>query len=649
MNSRTALIVAVIVWWILANPPASAQLAITEVMSAAAGSSNGIPTTPGPDFWELTNFGTKDHDLTGYRFSDGDGGMLGADDNPFSGLVIRGHESIVFFESKDNVISAASFRAWWGLESSVRVIAYTNTGFGLSGISPGDGVRLWSPGATSDADVVDSVDFGPAVQGFSFTYDALTGEWGALSSPGVGGAFRARSADDIGSPGANAGPVQLKVVEPPASVLANPGDSVSFSIKYHGLPRPVFQWFHDGNSVPAGRSAEHVIVDAQPSDAGEYRVVLSNAFQVVTSAPATLTLGSRPVPPVFIQSPQELWVYSDQEAAFRAVATGLPQPAYQWQIDGTDIPGATGRTLIIPAPHPIGTNVCSVVVSNPLGSVTNTAGLVVTERPDLRITELMAIELPSTNHQDWWEVTNFGPSPVDLFGCRFDDFSDIGGQAQAPRLAFAWTLTEHVIIQPGESIVFVESMAPEAFRRWWGGRNLPPALRIITYPGAGLGFSGTRGDGIGLWNMGAMGDDDVVNGAFTLVSYSAFDLPNAIGVSFAIDPAVEDELCCYRLSQVGVNGAFAAAEGGDVGSPGYVRAATDPRVQSIIRVANGWRLTWRSVISGDYLVQSRSSLSTGTWEDLTTLPSVGDTTSFVDSNAGPGGQRFYRVVHRPSP
>src|SRR5882672_908940 len=191
-----------------------AQLAITEVMSTSVNTflrTNII--VGGPDYWELSNFGTNEIDLTGYRFNDKDGGINQAFAPSFEGVVIRAHESIIFYES--NSLSADAFRAWWGLGANVQVIPYTNTGYGLA--QSGDAVFLWGSDAVDEADLLDFVEFGKATPGSSFTYDSITGEWGVPSVPGVGGAFRAATADDIGSPGTNTGPIVLSVAEQPVS------------------------------------------------------------------------------------------------------------------------------------------------------------------------------------------------------------------------------------------------------------------------------------------------------------------------------------------------------------------------------------------------------------------------------------------------
>ena len=643
---QKAVIVGV-VWLVFGTNPASAQLAITEVMSRAALKFGTKDVLPGPDYWELSNFGTNDMDLTGYGFSDSDLGVVGADTNAFLNLTIKAGESIIFFESFANTIAVESFRAWWGLRTNVQVIPYTNVGYGFSSAAFGDGIRLWGPSAiynANDADVIDSVDFGAATRGQSFTYDPITGQFGVLSSLSHPGVFRAVTADDIGSPGTNSGAVKLSFVTHPTNRFVNPGDTVTFGVGFRGLPRPSFQWFHNGAPIAGARFPTYTVESVQGEHAGTYEVALSNIFEVRTSSPAILTLNTTSVPPTIIERPTEFRVFVDQNAFFQCIATGLPQPTYRWRKNGVAIPGET-RRLDILGWHEVGTNVYSVIVSNLLGSITNEALLIVTERPNLWITELMPSEreAPGLGHADWWELTNFGTNAVDLFGYRFDDFTDVIGQAQRPHLELAWTITNHIIIQPEESVVFSES-EPDVFRYWWGWANLPPDLQIITYSGS-LGFSAVRADGLALWNMGATRDDDVVN-KYTRVSYS--ELSISFGVSFTATPdGVLNDPCCEILSEIGINGAFVSAESGDIGSPGYVSNPTDPRILSLTLSLAGCHLTWRSVLPGNYRVQYRERLDEGIWLNLDSVAKSGPTTTYVDASARGVQQRFYRVI--PSP
>src|SRR5690349_16005173 len=95
---------------------ASAQLAITETMSSASTNLGSASVTQGPDFWELTNFGTNAIDLSGYIFNDSDATRGGdADSTTLSGVLIGPGESIILVQSGTTVVTTRDdFINWWG-------------------------------------------------------------------------------------------------------------------------------------------------------------------------------------------------------------------------------------------------------------------------------------------------------------------------------------------------------------------------------------------------------------------------------------------------------------------------------------------------------------------------------------------------------
>jgi len=171
--------------------------------------------------------------------------------------------------------------------------------------------------------------------------------------------------------------------------------------------------------------------------------------------------------------------------------------------------------------------------------------LPVNAQAQLKITEAESQEAAGGGTADWWELTNFGNSSVDLTGFKFND--DTGGTGTAfvlPSLSIA----------AGESVVFVDNLiTPTAFRNWWGA-GLGASVQVINYPDSGFGF-GAGGDQVNLWDTSNTLVDGVVLPAATQ------------GHTFGYDPAIAT---FGGVSQPGINGAFAAVQNGDIGSPGVV-------------------------------------------------------------------------------
>jgi hypothetical protein len=165
---------------------------------------------------------------------------------------------------------------------------------------------------------------------------------------------------------------------------------------------------------------------------------------------------------------------------------------------------------------------------------------------DLAITEVM----PSSNdansaiNEDWFEITNYGTTAVDLAGFSWDDNSWNPGTVVFPS----------VTLNPGEALVVaqIDSANEAAFRAAW---NLGPWVQVLVnqdFATAQPSFSAS-GDGVVLFDTSATAIE-VCRAEYTLA---------LAGYSVEFDTA-----CTYLgNAAVGVRGAYAST-GNDVGSPG---------------------------------------------------------------------------------
>ena len=261
-------------------------------------------------------------------------------------------------------------------------------------------------------------------------------------------------------------------------------------------------------------------------------------------------------------------------------------------------------------------------------SVTNLAGgtniffvLNVTTKPNLIITEAESSEAKAQKivSSDWWELSNLGNFSVNLQGYRFDDDHD--------SFSDAFTITNAVSIQPGESIVLVEDMSAADFRSWWGTSNLPTGLQIITYPT--IGFS-SDGDQIHLWDAAATAVNDTVADA----TFGA----STKGVTFGYDAPSRT---FGGLSVAGQNGAFVAALNGDVGSPGVITIS--PALLRAIRFPNSFNMRFETISNVNYAVEYKNQLLDPGWMVLTNFVATSNSFLLRDTSAGTNAARFYRI------
>ncbi|HTD67510.1 MAG TPA: hypothetical protein VK846_13375, partial [Candidatus Limnocylindria bacterium] len=95
--------------------------------------------------------------------------------------------------------------------------------------------------------------------------------------------------------------------EHPVNRTVATGGTAQFSVIARGLGPIFFQWRKDSAGIPGATNDFLIISNAQPADAGDYDVVVSNRFANRPSVPATLTvLPSVPLP-IALNSTSLVW------------------------------------------------------------------------------------------------------------------------------------------------------------------------------------------------------------------------------------------------------------------------------------------------------------------------------------------------------
>ncbi len=183
--------------------------------------------------------------------------------------------------------------------------------------------------------------------------------------------------------------------------------------------------------------------------------------------------------------------------------------------------------------------------------------------PQLAITEIMPNSgHPASINGDWFEVTNYGTTSIDLLGFSWDDESREAGKH---------TVTTSVVLPAGVSAIFLEEENPDDadWAQSWAqaGNN----IIILNENDEFVDFSGfsSNGDEVSLWDDG-----------FRLLSCVAYDASD-VNAGFSIE--VDNSGNILGSSVNGVNGAYTSADS-DVGSPGNLppfslRELTDDRIE----------------------------------------------------------------------
>jgi alpha-tubulin suppressor-like RCC1 family protein len=135
------------------------------------------------------------------------------------------------------------------------------------------------------------------------------------------------------------------ITEQPENQSVTAGTSTSFSIRATSSAL-AYQWqssSDDGatwsdlsNTAPYnGANTVSLYIAATPDtlDGMQYRCVVTNPLDTITSNPATLTVI---ISPAFTRQPQSITITAGANTAFTVAATGRPAPTYQWQSDPPD-------------------------------------------------------------------------------------------------------------------------------------------------------------------------------------------------------------------------------------------------------------------------------------------------------------------------
>ena len=165
-----------------------------------------------------------------------------------------------------------------------------------------------------------------------------------------------------------------EITEQPQSQSTVEGNSVTFTVSTTGTAPLSYQWQKDGVDIIGATDASYTISHVMPTDAGGYRVVVSNSAGSVTSGAATLTvrysgtatISMNSVNPVIYGDScgplagqkvnSDIWgslLYNGQEIArqvFTSAAAGKPTGKLKGGIIETDLlPAGTEVTLQLAA------------------------------------------------------------------------------------------------------------------------------------------------------------------------------------------------------------------------------------------------------------------------------------------------------------
>jgi hypothetical protein len=169
--------------------------------------------------------------------------------------------------------------------------------------------------------------------------------------------------------------VQTKaaILQGPRNQTVLAGSDASFEVLAEGDEPMSYQWRRFGTNLPSATNRFLTLKSVRFGDSALFRVVVSNAFEVVVSDPVRLDVDPRAV---VIGSPVDQTVYAGTNIVLNSFADGDLPIFYEWQVNGVTIAGATNATLVLSDVRVSDTGSYRARVHNQFGVSTSAEALV---------------------------------------------------------------------------------------------------------------------------------------------------------------------------------------------------------------------------------------------------------------------------------
>jgi len=192
-------------------------------------------------------------------------------------------------------------------------------------------------------------------------------------------------------------PTPPGITTQPTNETVSADSTASFTVAANGTLPLSYQWSFDGTNLAGATQPNLTLTNVQPSQSGNYTVIITNLYGSATSSPAFLTVVT--LPPTILTQPQSETNLTGTTATFSVAANGTTPLSYQWSLNATNLTGATNATLTLINVQTNEAGNYLVTVANAYGS-TNSANAVLTVIP------APSCDPAPSGLVNWWQGQN---------------------------------------------------------------------------------------------------------------------------------------------------------------------------------------------------------------------------------------------------
>ncbi len=193
-------------------------------------------------------------------------------------------------------------------------------------------------------------------------------------------------------------PLPPVIVLQPTSQTVAEQQNVNFGVLAAGETPLTYHWSFDGTTISGATSSLLTLTNVMPNQSGNYAVLVSNTWGTAASSNALLTVQPWLLPAI-VSQPAGQEIAASEMATFNVTASGTGPLSYQWEFDGTNIPGAVDSVLTLTNVQPTNAGSYGVLVTSPYGAAqSGKASLTVLPYPGWHLT--------STLYTNWTAVAS---------------------------------------------------------------------------------------------------------------------------------------------------------------------------------------------------------------------------------------------------